>query len=139
MMRGEEIMSGAQRIHDYTLLMERAKLHGVNLEEVKGYVEAFKYGAPPHAGGGVGPLVFSQYSSLCSCPSRTSVGRMQVSRERSRRARNVLGEFSTDDDDDLASLSCLFLSEHPKKLRRVRALGGISKLQHARRCCRLVE
>ena len=28
-MRGEEILSGAQRIHDPELLTERAKLHGI--------------------------------------------------------------------------------------------------------------
>ena len=28
-MRGEEILSGAQRIHDSEFLTERAKLHGV--------------------------------------------------------------------------------------------------------------
>ena len=29
-MRGEEILSGAQRIHDPQLLTERAKLHGIS-------------------------------------------------------------------------------------------------------------
>ena len=29
-MRGEEILSGAQRIHDTKLLTERAKLHGIS-------------------------------------------------------------------------------------------------------------
>jgi aspartyl-tRNA synthetase len=28
-MRGEEILSGAQRIHDPDLLTERAKIHGI--------------------------------------------------------------------------------------------------------------
>ena len=46
--RGEEIISGAQRIHDPNLLAQRIKEHGV---EVKGgledYVNAFKYGAMP--------------------------------------------------------------------------------------------
>ncbi|KAK7580781.1 hypothetical protein V9T40_001410 [Parthenolecanium corni] len=53
-MRGEEIMSGAQRIHDPDLLSERAKHHGVDLEKIKPYVDAFRYGCPPHAGGGIG-------------------------------------------------------------------------------------
>ena len=43
--RGEEIISGAQRIHDPNLLAQRIKEHGV---EIKGgledYVNAFKYG-----------------------------------------------------------------------------------------------
>ncbi|CAH0773191.1 unnamed protein product [Bemisia tabaci] len=53
-MRGEEIMSGAQRIHDPEFLTERAKHHGVDIEKIKAYIEAFKYGCPPHAGGGIG-------------------------------------------------------------------------------------
>lgn len=53
-MRGEEIMSGAQRIHDAKFLEERATLHGIDLETIKGYIDAFRYGAPPHAGGGIG-------------------------------------------------------------------------------------
>lgn len=56
-LRGEEIMSGAQRIHDPELLIERCQNnpHGaVPLEDIKDYIDAFKYGAYPHAGGGVG-------------------------------------------------------------------------------------
>lgn len=47
-------MSGAQRIHDVELLTERAKVHGIPLEQIQAYVEAFSFGAFPHAGGGVG-------------------------------------------------------------------------------------
>ncbi|CAG8557355.1 10087_t:CDS:10, partial [Dentiscutata erythropus] len=53
-MRGQEILSGAQRVHDPTLLEERAKLHGVDLRTIQAYVDSFKRGAPPHAGGGIG-------------------------------------------------------------------------------------
>lgn len=53
-MRGEEIMSGAQRIHDVKLLLQRAAEHGVDPRSIEGYVNAFKHGAPPHAGGGIG-------------------------------------------------------------------------------------
>merc|ERR1711971_740389 len=53
-MRGEEILSGAQRIHDPKFLLERAKLHEIDVEHIKGYIDSFKYGAPPHAGGGIG-------------------------------------------------------------------------------------
>jgi aspartyl/asparaginyl-tRNA synthetase len=47
-------MSGAQRIHDAQMLIERARSKGVNPETIKDYVNSFRYGAPPHAGGGVG-------------------------------------------------------------------------------------
>lgn len=53
-MRGQEILSGAQRIHDPELLTERAKLNGIPVESIQPYIEAFRYGAPPHAGGGIG-------------------------------------------------------------------------------------
>ncbi|CCE79254.1 Piso0_001306 [Millerozyma farinosa CBS 7064] len=55
-MRGEEILSGAQRVHDASLLRERLKAHGVN-SDVPGlsdYMDAFTYGCAPHAGGGIG-------------------------------------------------------------------------------------
>ena len=52
--RGEEIVSGAQRIHDPAMLLEVAKSKGVDLAPVQAYVDAFKYGAFPHGGGGVG-------------------------------------------------------------------------------------
>jgi aspartyl/asparaginyl-tRNA synthetase len=52
--RGEEILSGAQRIHDAQYLEERAREHGVSIETIQPYLDAFKYGAPPHAGGGIG-------------------------------------------------------------------------------------
>ncbi|KAF9112104.1 aspartate--tRNA ligase dps1 [Mortierella sp. AM989] len=53
-MRGEEILSGAQRIHDPDYLIERAKAHDVDPESIKSYVDAFRLGAPPHGGGGIG-------------------------------------------------------------------------------------
>ncbi|EGG23743.1 aspartyl-tRNA synthetase [Cavenderia fasciculata] len=53
-MRGEEICSGAQRIHDAVMLEESAKNHGINIQSIQAYIDAFKFGASPHAGGGVG-------------------------------------------------------------------------------------
>jgi len=53
-MRGEEILSGAQRIHDPTFLAERAKVHGIDTSTIQAYIDSFKYGTPPHAGGGIG-------------------------------------------------------------------------------------
>lgn len=102
-MRGEEILSGAQRIHDAQLLTERATHHQIgeemqqsafclpllafggnynsttlkglwlskqglfiiinaliflspcaDLEKIKSYIDSFRYGAPPHGGGGIG-------------------------------------------------------------------------------------
>ena len=53
-MRGEEILSGAQRIHDPEFLIRRMKECGVEPESMQGYIDAFRLGAPPHAGGGIG-------------------------------------------------------------------------------------
>lgn len=53
-MRGEEIISGAQRIHEPQFLTERAKHHGIDVSKIAGYIDSFKYGCPPHAGGGIG-------------------------------------------------------------------------------------
>jgi len=55
-MRGEEILSGAQRIHDHDLLKKRMEFHGLSTEDAgfKDYVDAFSYGCAPHAGGGIG-------------------------------------------------------------------------------------
>jgi len=53
-LRGEEIMSGAQRVHDPEMLTKRALECGVGLDGIKDYVDSFKYGVLPHAGGGIG-------------------------------------------------------------------------------------
>jgi len=53
-MRGEEILSGAQRIHDPALLTERALHHGIDLTTIQSYIDSFKFGCPPHGGGGIG-------------------------------------------------------------------------------------
>ncbi|KAG5407466.1 hypothetical protein IGI04_013585, partial [Brassica rapa subsp. trilocularis] len=52
--RGEEIISGAQRVHDPELLTEQAKRFGIDVETIKTYIDSFRYGAPPHGGFGVG-------------------------------------------------------------------------------------
>jgi aspartyl-tRNA synthetase len=52
--RGMEISSGGQRIHLPELLAERLKAKGLNPVNFKSYIDSFRYGAPPHAGWGVG-------------------------------------------------------------------------------------
>lgn len=51
---GIEIATGAQREHRYELLKKQAKEKGLDLDKMKGYVEIFKYGCPPHGGAGLG-------------------------------------------------------------------------------------
>lgn len=52
--KGMEITSGGQRIHLPELLIERLKAKGMNPENFKSYIDSFRYGAPPHAGWGMG-------------------------------------------------------------------------------------
>lgn len=52
--RGEEIVSGAQRVHDVNLLIQRAQEHNIPIASIQSYIDAFKHGALPHAGGGIG-------------------------------------------------------------------------------------
>jgi len=52
--RGEEILSGAQRVHSYELLYKKVVEKGINPETLKDYLNAFKLGAPPHGGCGIG-------------------------------------------------------------------------------------
>ncbi|RMZ78730.1 hypothetical protein DV737_g3786, partial [Chaetothyriales sp. CBS 132003] len=55
-MRGEEIMSGAQRINDAAELEESMRNKGVDptSEGFADYINAFRQGCRPHAGGGLG-------------------------------------------------------------------------------------
>jgi nondiscriminating aspartyl-tRNA synthetase len=48
--RGLEINSGAQRIHDYDELVTRIKERDMDPEKFQFYLQAFKYGIPPHGG-----------------------------------------------------------------------------------------
>ena len=50
--RGVEITTGAQREHRYEVLVEQAKEKGLD-EDVKFYLDFFKYGCPPHGGFGI--------------------------------------------------------------------------------------
>ncbi|KAJ0510501.1 putative aspartate--tRNA ligase [Helianthus annuus] len=52
--RGEEIISGAQRVHIPELLESRATACGIDVKTISSYVDSFRYGAPPHGGFGVG-------------------------------------------------------------------------------------
>ncbi len=52
--RGEEVLSGAQRIHVYDMLLNKVKDKGIAPETLKDYLNAFKLGAPAHGGCGIG-------------------------------------------------------------------------------------
>jgi aspartyl-tRNA synthetase len=52
--RGQEIVSGGQRIHDPDMLEENMRKWKINPDDMEDYLEAFRWGAPPHAGAGIG-------------------------------------------------------------------------------------
>lgn len=52
--RGVEITTGGQRRHDYDNLVEGIKMKGLDPEKFSYYLQAFKYGMPPHGGWGMG-------------------------------------------------------------------------------------
>jgi len=55
LMKGHiELASGAQRVHDHDLLVERLVALGLDPDGFGFYLNAFRYGMPPHAGWGLG-------------------------------------------------------------------------------------
>jgi len=52
--RGLEMCSGGQRVHRYEDLVERIKAKGLDPDKFQFYLQAFKYGIPPHGGIGMG-------------------------------------------------------------------------------------
>ncbi|KAI1331448.1 aspartyl-tRNA synthetase [Xylariaceae sp. FL0255] len=53
-LRGQEITTGGQRINNAQLLAERMIKAGVDPDTMEEYMQAFEWGAPPHAGCGIG-------------------------------------------------------------------------------------
>jgi asparaginyl-tRNA synthetase len=49
-----EIIGGSQRIHDYTLLLERIIQHNLPVDKFQWYLDLRKYGTFPHSGFGMG-------------------------------------------------------------------------------------
>ena len=52
--KGQEISSGGQREHRYDRLVARMEKKGLNPEDFSFYLDAFRYGMPPHGGWGIG-------------------------------------------------------------------------------------
>jgi len=52
--RGVEITTGGQRRHDYDNLVAGIKMKGLDPDKFSYYLQAFKYGMPPHGGWGMG-------------------------------------------------------------------------------------
>ncbi len=52
--QGMEITSGGQRVHIPEILEKQLKERGLDPADFKSYIDSFRYGAPPHAGWGMG-------------------------------------------------------------------------------------
>ena len=52
--KGQEISSGGQREHRYDRLVARMEKKGLNPDDFSFYLDAFRYGMPPHGGWGIG-------------------------------------------------------------------------------------
>ena len=67
----KEITSGAQRVHDYNLLVEQLKAHKLKPKDFEFYLEAFRYGMPPHGGFGLGTermvMILTHRSNIREC------------------------------------------------------------------------
>lgn len=51
---GLEITTGGQRIHDLSMLEEKIQEKGMTEEDLEQYLDAFRFGMPPHGGLGIG-------------------------------------------------------------------------------------
>ncbi|MEY8337008.1 aspartate--tRNA(Asn) ligase [Lachnospiraceae bacterium 62-35] len=54
LLHGMEITTGGQRIHEYERLLKKLEAKGMETEGMETYLDAFRYGMPPHGGLGIG-------------------------------------------------------------------------------------
>ncbi|KAJ3979795.1 hypothetical protein F5890DRAFT_1575886 [Lentinula detonsa] len=52
--RGQEITTGGQRIHDYGMLVDAMAENDISARGLEEYLDGFRWGAPPHGGAGIG-------------------------------------------------------------------------------------
>lgn len=52
--RGQEILSGGQRIHDAATLRQNLEKLRIDTQAMEEYLNGFDWGMPPHGGGGIG-------------------------------------------------------------------------------------
>ncbi len=52
--KGQELVSGSQRVNRYDQLLEIMEVRGMNPDSFSGYLQAFKFGMPPEGGFAIG-------------------------------------------------------------------------------------
>jgi nondiscriminating aspartyl-tRNA synthetase len=63
--RGTEIVSGAQRLHRYDDYVAALKARGLDPASFEGYLQAFRFGMPPHGGFAIGlPRLVAQATGV---------------------------------------------------------------------------
>ena len=68
--KGQEILSGAQRVHTHEDLCKAALESGISPQNIDYYLDSFRYGSFPHAGGGFGlERVLSRFLDLSNIKS----------------------------------------------------------------------
>ncbi|KAK7178056.1 aspartyl-tRNA synthetase [Paraphaeosphaeria sporulosa] len=53
-LRGQEVLSGGQRIHNPDMLLDKMHRLKVDPQTMEEYIHGFQWGVPPHGGGGIG-------------------------------------------------------------------------------------
>ncbi|MFO8184129.1 MAG: aspartate--tRNA(Asn) ligase [Candidatus Aegiribacteria sp.] len=54
LLRGLEVTTGGQRIHDHRMQVDKLREFGLDPESFQGYLQAHRYGLPPHGGLAIG-------------------------------------------------------------------------------------
>ncbi|MBN2586257.1 MAG: aspartate--tRNA(Asn) ligase [Candidatus Fermentibacteraceae bacterium] len=54
LLRGLEVTTGGQRIHDWQAQVDKMRAFGLDPDSFQGYLQAHKYGLPPHGGLAIG-------------------------------------------------------------------------------------
>lgn len=54
LLRGLEVTTGGQRIHEYQMQVDKLRDFGLDPESFQGYLQAHRYGLPPHGGLAIG-------------------------------------------------------------------------------------
>ena len=70
---GLEITTGGQRIHDLSMLEEKIQEKGMTEEGLEQYLDAFRFGMPPHGGLGIGLERLSTIPTHYKCRKSSSV------------------------------------------------------------------
>ncbi len=97
--RGQEICTGGQRIHDIDELEKKMQRLSIPAKGMQEYLEGFRLGAPPHAGCGIGlerlVMLYLNLGDVVLAPSSTVTPRVCRCRRMSRMSCVILRQAPT--------------------------------------------